>query len=139
MWRARCAVRYPRSRCQTIGGSMSNNTAIKTWQERYAECLPFNPASTVEADKVMAQSYYFRSQREQSMLAEIDELRAALEAEQPAAQQGDGELPPLPSKTYLGGDEAFGDVVTGYTDESMQDYARAAVAQRAGSGEGDNN
>src|SRR5471032_1460632 len=67
--------------------------------------------------------------------AEIAELRAALEAAQSATQQGDGELTPLPSKAYLGGDEAFGDVVTGYTDESMWDYARAAIAQRAGSGE----
>jgi|GEM_PF-4904854 len=127
---------------------MSNNTAIKTWQERYAECLPFNPASTVEADKVMAQSYYFRSQREQSMLAEIAELRAALEAVQPAAQQGDGELPVLPAPygviPVYDDDEAGTQTheVDGWTAAQMRGYAidygaqlgRAAIAQRVGSG-----
>ncbi len=54
-------------------------------------------------------------------------VATAIQAEplsQPAAAGNAGavELPPFPSKTYLGGDEAFGDVITGYTEESMCDF-----------------
>ena len=46
------------------------------------------------------------------------------------AQQDDGELPPLPEPVYLGGDEAFGDVVKGHTDEAMREYGRLCRATR---------
>lgn len=44
----------------------------------------------------------------------------------PAAPSG--ELPPLPEALYLGGDEAYGDVVRGYVAEQMQAYGAACHA-----------
>lgn len=37
------------------------------------------------------------------------------------------ELPPLPERGYLGGDEAFGDAIYGYNAYDMREYARAAI------------
>lgn len=48
-----------------------------------------------------------------------------------APASGAPDLPPLPETVYLGGDEAFNDVVRGYTYYQMTAYARAALAQAA--------
>lgn len=66
---------------------MNTNTAIKTWEARATEAGDF-PAFSAENFP-------------QYMKAEIAELRAALDAAQPAAQQGDDELPPLPEMEGL--------------------------------------
>jgi len=68
----------------------------------------------------------------ETALAEIQGRMGALILAQEATVKESlnvaGELPLLPAKAYLGGDEAFGDVITGYTDECMHDYGRACIA-----------
>jgi len=109
---------------------MSTNTEIKKWQEHYSHFYPDG-----EDAKPIEQERNKGACKER----EINELRAALEEVQPAAQQGDGEwkeaqrvcdLPPV-HETIQG----FADDLTGDNAIMVVREVMRAIAQRAGSGE----